>query len=165
MYRLPYGAAPAAAPLHAAGGCLSIDKQLQADAVTLTPLCAQESALLEWVEDTCLLLRKGPASCIASHMAQPLLQHLHTQLAAACERAADDLPGPSLGLAFAHAETLIPVAGMLGLFGSPGPCSLDAGTLPLYHNVRPACWLLLSACSEPSAASASRRLLCGNMQH
>ena len=47
-------------------------------------LCAaQDKALLEWLDDSVLLLRKGHASCIASHMALPLLRHLHAQLRAA----------------------------------------------------------------------------------
>ena len=50
---------------------------------------------------------------------------------------------PCASLHFAHAETIIPMAGMLGLFGSAAPCSLVHGALAL-HPVCPALVSLLS---------------------
>ena len=118
----------------------------------------QDKALLEWLDDVTLWLRKGPSTCIASHMALPLVQHVRAELSAACQRAQQDTPGgPSLSLAFAHAETLIPLASMLGLFGSPGPCSLDDGSLPLY-TVRPGLCALLHFHSNPCCKLHSQAL-------
>lgn len=48
---------------------------------------SQDAAFLEWLDDVVLFHRKGPSSCIASHMALPLLDHLRSSLQLAWEDA------------------------------------------------------------------------------
>ena len=67
----------------------------------------QEAAALEWLDDVALFHRKGPSSCIASHMALPLMSRLHSSLRLAREAHAQvGSPGDQLRLRCGFASGL-----------------------------------------------------------
>ncbi|KAL0032203.1 hypothetical protein WJX77_010754 [Trebouxia sp. C0004] len=76
----------------------------------------QEAQQMEWVNDVQLFMRKGAASPVAYHMAAPLLADIATSLQEAA--AGTGRSGLHAKLSFAHAETIIPLACLLGLFGT-----------------------------------------------
>eukprot|EP00884_Botryococcus_braunii_P020756 jgi/Botrbrau1/7364/Bobra.0316s0011.1 len=95
----------------------------------------QDAEVMEYLEDVATLGSKGHAACESYSMAGPLLRSLGQALSTAAGQAASEGRARA-ALNFAHAETLIPLAALLGLFGSPGPCDIppnrtdiDAGKL------------------------------------
>lgn len=79
---------------------------------------SQEAQHMEWVDDVQLFMRKGAASPVAYQMAAPLLADIATSLQEAA--AGIGRPGLHAKLSFAHAETIVPLACLLGLFGTNG---------------------------------------------
>ncbi|KAK9830742.1 hypothetical protein WJX74_004849 [Apatococcus lobatus] len=110
------------------------------DAAALWQLCQWQAALsgitdqacslfspeeiehLEWVSDVELFVKKGYAVPEAFCMARPLLQDLSSAFQAISR---GETALPKARLHFAHAETLLPLTSLLGLFGAPGamPCT------------------------------------------
>ncbi|DBA96348.1 TPA: hypothetical protein ACH3X3_002523 [Trebouxia sp. C0006] len=77
---------------------------------------SQEAQHMEWVDDVQLFMRKGAASPVAYNMAAPLLADIATSLQEAA--AGTGRSGLHAKLSFAHAETIVPLACLLGLFGT-----------------------------------------------
>jgi len=89
---------------------------------------ADQRALLEWLDDTALLNKRGWAHEVNFAMAAPLISDLRASLS--------DRRGRRSRLLFAHAETLVPLLCRMGLFGAPPlssmpRCSSSADVLPL----------------------------------
>lgn len=102
----------------------------------------QEAAHMEWVDDVQMFMRKGAASPVAYHMAAPLLADIANSLQNAAKGTFQQAK-----LCFAHAETIVPLACLLGLFGPQQPKALL--TQPPFA---PQC----SADSDLQQASASK---------
>ncbi|KAG2436537.1 hypothetical protein HYH02_011475 [Chlamydomonas schloesseri] len=87
----------------------------------------QEAMQLEWVDDIHLLETQAWGADINYQIAAPLLRDAALSLKAAA--AASGAPGtgaPAARLLFAHCETLIPLATLMGLFRPPAPQPPDA---------------------------------------
>uniref|UniRef100_A0A061SFJ5 Multiple inositol polyphosphate phosphatase 1 n=1 Tax=Tetraselmis sp. GSL018 TaxID=582737 RepID=A0A061SFJ5_9CHLO len=80
---------------------------------------ADEALLLEWLQDVEELEEKAYGTCLSYQMALPLLRDAQSELRT--HAAGDGAPRRAV-LNFAHAETVIPLSSLLGLFGSPGAC-------------------------------------------
>ncbi|DBA89909.1 TPA: hypothetical protein ACH3X2_004400 [Trebouxia sp. C0005] len=97
---------------------------------------SQEAQHMEWVDDVQLFMCKGAASPVAYHMAAPLLADITTSLQEAA--AGTGRSGLHAKLSFAHAETIVPLACLLGLFStnskqpflSDQQCNTTADDLP-----------------------------------
>lgn len=80
----------------------------------------QQRALLQWLDDTALLNKRGWPNALNYEMAGDLVQDLVASIT-------EDLvakPWRRARLIFAHAETLVPLLCLLRLFGSPGAVPL-----------------------------------------
>ncbi|KAK9802894.1 hypothetical protein WJX73_002713 [Symbiochloris irregularis] len=88
---------------------------------------AEERAVLEWVDDESLFQTRSHAARVAYHMAAPLVADIAEAFAAAAAASlgSQEDQQERARVYFAHAETIIPLAAALGLFGSPG-CAEDA---------------------------------------
>ncbi|KAL3161888.1 hypothetical protein ABBQ38_008976 [Trebouxia sp. C0009 RCD-2024] len=81
---------------------------------------------MEWVDDVLLFMRKGASSPQAYQMAAPLLADIVTSLKAAASRPLES--SFEAKLCFAHAETIVPLACLLGLFGGLPPAAESSMT-------------------------------------
>ncbi|KAF5828132.1 histidine phosphatase superfamily [Dunaliella salina] len=94
-------------------------------------LSQSDVRLLEWVEDVHLIESHGYGSPINYNIAAPLLHNLRSALKGAAESAAassSGQPDTHVHLLFAHCETLVPLATLLGLFKPDTEQPLPAAT-------------------------------------
>ncbi|PNW73688.1 hypothetical protein CHLRE_13g568600v5 [Chlamydomonas reinhardtii] len=107
----------------------------------------QEAMQLEWVDDIHLLETQSWGADINYRIAAPLLRDAALSLkgAAAAASSAPGTAAPAGRLLFAHCETLVPLATLMGLFRPPAPQPPDASAAAINAAV--------------SAAAAQRHLL------
>ncbi|KAG2443864.1 hypothetical protein HXX76_002207 [Chlamydomonas incerta] len=88
----------------------------------------QEAMQLEWVDDVHLLETQSWGADINYRIAAPLLRDAALSLrgAAATAGSAPGSAAPAARLLFAHCETLVPLATLMGLFRPPAPPPPDA---------------------------------------
>ncbi|KXZ41450.1 hypothetical protein GPECTOR_462g371 [Gonium pectorale] len=87
----------------------------------------EDALLLEWVDDVHLLETQSYGAPINWQIAAPLLRDAAASLRAAAETRPGAAEGaPAARLLFAHCETLVPLASLLGLFRPPEPDPADA---------------------------------------
>ena len=96
--------------------CISVVPQAEGHAVDACSLFSRhEHELMEWIDDTKLLNKRGWADLISLQMASPLLQDIYDALGSGRLQH----PERKARMLFGHAETLCPLICQLGLFGSP----------------------------------------------
>ena len=96
--------------------CISVVPQSESHAVDACSLfSSHEHELMEWIDDTKLLNKRGWADLISLQMASPLLQDIYDALGPGRMQH----PERKARMLFGHAESLCPLICQLGLFGSP----------------------------------------------
>jgi hypothetical protein len=102
--------------------CISVVPHPEAEVVDACSLFSrQEHEVMEWIDDTKLLNKRGWAQRIALQMASPLMEDIHDALGSGRQKN----PERRARMLFGHAESLCPLICQLGLFGSPVPESTD----------------------------------------
>ncbi|GLC49087.1 hypothetical protein PLESTB_000181100 [Pleodorina starrii] len=99
----------------------------------------EEVLMLEWVDDIHLLETQSYGAAINYDIAAPLLRDATEALRAAAEAPSPNgsATAPVARLMFAHCETLVPLASLLGLFRPPAPPPPDATAEQLAAAVSP----------------------------
>ncbi|EFJ49629.1 hypothetical protein VOLCADRAFT_104207 [Volvox carteri f. nagariensis] len=100
----------------------------------------EEVMMLEWVDDIHLLETQSYGATINYEIAAPLLHDATEALkaAAAAAHTPDGAMAPVARFLFAHCETLVPLASLLGLFRPPVPPPPGATSAQLAASVSPA---------------------------